>query len=482
MSEEKEKLLGYLGYSFQLKVLAQILSDKAFAENIIPILQPAYFDDSSCRFISKLINDYHARYSTIPSYEVLDNIVRLEIKTEVQRKYVLDVVGEVKEQDLSDTDWTQEKAFKFCKQQELKKALKKAEEILDKGDFEQYDEIEGYIKTALEHGMEKDLAVDVFTNISDVMTEDYRETIPTGIEGIDTLTKGGLGKGEVGVLLMPTGTGKTSLSTKFANSAFNAGHNVLQIFFEDNVREIQRKHICCWTGIPLTEMNSDLAKDATIKKQLSDLESKPNQLLLQRWSSGTMTISQIKNYIRKLMSDGLKLDMVILDYIDCVLPDNDTENINVDEGRTMRKFEAMCHELNLAGWINVQGGRDAISSNIVTSDQMSGSIKKAFIGHIIISVAKTLTQKETGLATMAILKSRISKDGLVFENCVFNNERMEFSTEQSETFLGFEKNTSDKLRKRAADLYNERRGRTNTPPEVEQPQVTTETNEQTTNN
>jgi replicative DNA helicase len=354
---EVEKSLGYLGYSFQLKVLSQILTDKNFAENIIPILEPSYFDDSSCRFITKLINDYHTRYKSTPTFDTLDNIVRIEVKTEVQQKYILDVVAEIKEQDLSDTEWTQEKSFKFCKQQELKKALKKAETILEKGDFEQYDEIEGYIKTALSYGMDKDLAVNVFTNLADVMTEDYRETIPTGIEGLDTLMKGGLAKGEIGVILAPMGIGKSSLLSKFSNSAFNAGFNVLQIFFEDNVREIQRKHICCWTGIPLTEMTSELSKDATVKKKLGDLELSENKLLLQRWSSDSMTMTQIKNYIRKLISDGLKIDIVLIDYIDCVLPEHDTENVHVDEGKIMRKFESMCHELNIAGWTATQGNR-----------------------------------------------------------------------------------------------------------------------------
>jgi len=467
MSDSKN--LGYLGYSFQLKTLAQVLNDKAFAENIVPILDPAYFDDANCRLISKLLKEYHARYNTTPSYEVLDNIVRLEIKTEVQRKYVLDVLGEIKEQDLTDTEWTQERSFKFCKQQELKKAIKKAEVILEQGDFEKYDEIEGYIKEALSFGMDKDEAISVFDNLESVMVDNYRDTIPTGIEGLDSLFKGGVAKGEILVLLMAMGIGKTTMLTKIANSAFNFGANVLQIFFEDNINEIQRKHICCWTGVPLTEMNEETAKNATVKKCLSDLQKKPNRLLLQRWQSDSMTMTQIKNYVRKLRSDGVKLDMIIIDYIDCILPERDTENVSVDEGRTMRKFEAMCHELNLVGAVATQGNRSAISSELVTGDQTGGSIKKLQIGHIVISVAKTLPQKENGLANMVVLKSRVSKDGLVFENCIFNNERMEISTEQSETFLGFESNKSDRQKKRAIELYKERKEAANTVTNNQQP-------------
>ena len=39
---------------------------------------------------------------------------------------------------------------------------------------------------------------------------------------------------------------------------------------------------------------------------------------------------------------------------------------------------------------------------------------------------------------MALVKSRIGRDGVVFENCIFNNETLEISTDQSTTLLGYE--------------------------------------------
>jgi hypothetical protein len=211
--------------------------------------------------------------------------------------------------------------------------------------------------------------------------------------------------------------------------------------------------LCCWTGIPLPEINKETALDSTVLAKITEVTNKPNQLLLRRLSSDSVTITQIKNYVRKLKTEGTKIDMVVIDYIDCVLPEHDTENISVDEGKTMRKFESMCHELDVAGVCCTQGNRSAISSDIVTSDQTGGSIKKLQVGHMVISIAKTLIQKEQGLATMAILKSRVSKDGLVFENCIFDNAKMEISTDQSETFLGFEDNKTKRNLQRAREVY-----------------------------
>jgi hypothetical protein len=130
------------------------------------------------------------------------------------------------------------------------------------------------------------------------------------------------------------------------------------------------------------------------------------------------------------------------------------------EGSVMRAFEAMCHELHIAGWTATQGNRSSISSEVVTTDQMGGSIKKAQVGHVIISVAKTLQQKELKLATIAITKSRIGKDGVVFENCKFDNEMLVIDTESSMTFLGFEENKEQKNRDRIREILDRKKQQT----------------------
>jgi hypothetical protein len=173
-------------------------------------------------------------------------------------------------------------------------------------------------------------------------------------------------------------------------------------------------------------------------------------------------MGQIKNQLRKMIADGVKLDLVVLDYIDCVVPEKNLGDEWKSEGSVMRAFEAMCHELNIAGWTATQGNRSSISSEVVTTDQMGGSIKKAQVGHVIISVAKTLQQKEMKLATIAITKSRLGKDGVIFENCKFDNELLEIDTESSVTFLGFQENKEEQKRDRIKELMEKRKQRDHT--------------------
>jgi len=445
----------YLGNTFQLQLLNQIIVDKDFSHTILDVIENEYFENKYFKIIIQMVKEYYLKYDHTPSFETLEQITKSELQQAVASKIVLDTIKKIKDAPIDGVGFVQEKALKFCKQQELQKVMGKAQKIIDGGEFENYDTLEEMVKTALQVGAKDTSMLDVFSNLDQVLEEDYRHPIPMGIPGIDRLLKGGLAKGEIGVILAPTGVGKSTVLTKISNHAFNLGFNVLQIFFEDNPKVIQRKHFTLWTKVHPDDLSEK--KEEVMKRVVEIEESMPNKLILKKLPSDTMTMLQIKNQIRKMVSDGIKVDMIVLDYIDCIVPDKNLGDEWKSEGSVMRAFEAMCHEMNIVGWTATQGNRASISSEVVTTDQMGGSIKKAQVGHVIISVAKTLQQKELKLATIAITKSRIGDDGVVFENCKFDNAMIEIDTESSMTFLGLEEQKEERQRQRVRELLEKRK-------------------------
>jgi replicative DNA helicase len=453
MSDKKN--FGYLGNTFQNQLINNIIVYKDFSNSIIEVIDPHYFDNQYFRIICQMIKEYYSKYEHTPTFDTLEQLTKSEISSPMAQKSILDTLDQVRNVSDEGSVYVQEKALKFCKQQELQKVMTKAQSIIDKGDFESYDRLEEMVRGALQVGETDKGTTDVFFNIDEVLDDDYRHPIPIGVPGIDNLLKGGLAKGEIGVILAPTGVGKSTFTTKIANHAFNLGYNVLQIFFEDNPKIIQRKHFTLWTGIHPDDM-SENREDVTAKvKHIK--ETMKNRLIMKKLPSDTVTMNQIKNQVRKMMAEGIKVDMIILDYIDCVVPDKMLGDEWKSEGSVMRGFEAMCHELDIAGWTATQGNRNSISSDVVTTDQMGGSIKKAQVGHVIITVAKSLQQKEMNLATIAITKSRIGKDGVVFENCKFDNGMLEIDTEQSMTFLGLEEQKEERNRNRIKELLEKKK-------------------------
>lgn len=441
--KKEEKGFGYLGYSFQLKLISQIIQDKKFAENVIDVIEPIYFESQYFRLIIVLIKEYFKKFENTPSFDVLEQLINTEVKDETTKMYCYDIFSEIRKQNDEDFKWIQDKAIKFCKQQEMKKALMKIDSIIKKGDEAKFDDAEKYLRKALDIGEERDEGIDVFHQIDDVLSEDYRHPIPTGIKGIDNLMNGGLSKGEVALFIAAMGVGKSTFLSKVANSAYNSGHKVLQIFFEDNKKDIQRKHITCWTGVPLNELH--LHKEV-IKDKLSGFKAREGgQLFLKKFPSYGTTISKIRYLLRKLHAKGIKIDVLILDYLECMLPE--TQNGGgeewMGEGRTMRQLENLASEFNFALWTASQGNRGSITADVLTVDKMGGNIKKAQIGHFVISAAKSLAQREMGIANLAILKSRFGRDGLVFKNCKFDNNKMIINTEEAQSFFNFEEEQED---------------------------------------
>jgi replicative DNA helicase len=447
----------YLGQQFQLQLLNQIILDKDFSHTIIDVIENNYFENKYFKIIIQMVKEYYKKFDHTPSFETLEQVTKSELQQEIASKIVLDTIKKIKDVTIDGVGFVQEKALKFCKQQELQKVMTKAQKIIDGGEFENYDTLEELVRDALLVGNKDTSMMNVFSNLDQVLEEDYRHPIPMGIHGIDRLLKGGLAKGEIGVILAPTGVGKSTVLTKISNHAFNLGFNVLQIFFEDNPKVIQRKHFTLWTGIHPDDLSE---KKEQVFSKVKEIEEKmDNKLIMKKLPSDTMTMLQIKNQIRKMVADGIKVDMIVLDYIDCIVPDKNLGDEWKSEGSVMRAFEAMCHEMNIVGWTATQGNRSSISSEVVTTDQMGGSIKKAQVGHVIISVAKTLQQKEMKLATIAITKSRIGDDGIVFENCKFDNAMLEIDTESTTTFLGLEEQKEERQRQRVKELLEKKKQR-----------------------
>jgi len=424
MAKIDKNTLDYLGHEYQVRLIAQILTDRKFANNIIDIVDPNYFKSEDLRLIVATIKEAKRISDNIPDIDSLQIRLLENIDSDTARKYILAHLKQIKDANLSDTENIQEIAMRFCKNQELKKSLKKIEKIIDNG--ENYEQCEHILRKALEHGDNKDDGMDIFDGIEDVLSDDFRKPIRTGITGLDEVMDGGLSKGELAIILAPFGVGKTTMMTKLANTAMNDGNKVLQIFFEDMPKVIQRKHLACWTGINLNDLSNHKDEIMAIsEKMLKNSKEGKGMLKLKKFSSDGTTIPVIRQYIRKLIAQGFKPDIVLLDYIDCVEPSKKFDDVNAGEGNVMRQFETMLSELDMAGWTAVQGNRSSIKADVVEADQMGGSIKKAQIGHFVVSIAKTLDQKEAQTATMAVLKSRFGKSGLIFENITFDNARIQ---------------------------------------------------------
>jgi replicative DNA helicase len=430
-----------LGRGFQLDLFYEIITDTKFGETVIDKLEASHFNVEAYQKLVVILKKYYEKHETILNFPNLKTEIKMQVPESTLRSQIIDTVIEIENKKITNKN-VQEFATKFVKLQTLKHVLQDISKKVDKGFVDDYDIIEKKLKDALVFKETED-SITLYHDLENVLADDYREPMPTGIEGIDEIMNGGLAKQELALVIAPLGVGKTTYLTKVANAAYMSGKNVLQVFCEDKEKAIQRKHYSILSKIPLSELA--INKEAVInranhtKEKLS--KEYGNELFLQKLPADGVTILKIKNIIKKLNAKGYKIDMLVLDYVDCISLEKEVAGSEEwsNEGKIMRQLEAMIEEMDVACWTATQGNRASTAVEVVKTENMGGSLKKAQIAHFIMSIGKTLEQKEAGVATISILKNRLGKDGMVFQNCTFDNANLKIDTMNKITINGMEK-------------------------------------------
>ena len=438
----------YLGQEFQQKLMWQLLVEPEFAEKTIPKLSVDYFDDPNLKRLFIIMVEFFNEYEKVPNFQNLsinqaihkyktpNNAIEEEALFSIIKKIQLWNERILNKEMPHDGEIVQKATNDFVKQQEYRKL---AEYILDKtksGDIKSkytLSYVEEKINSISSIGEDEDYGIEVGENIENALRKQFRQTIPTGVSVIDALTGGGLGRGEVGLILSPSGVGKTTLLTKIADTAFQEGKKVLQIVFEDTVEQIQRKHFTIWSEVPLSELdeNNEYVKEIVRKKD-KEIRSEGGKLIIKKFSQEDTTMKDIRNWTERYQKKwGYKFDIIVLDYLDCVDSHKFTKDRNEAELVIIKSFEAMAGDFNIPCWSAIQSNRTGFDAEFVEAHQSGGSIKRIQKAHFFMSVAKTPEQKEAHLANIRIIKARFAADGQTFRDCIFNNDTMKIVIEDS---------------------------------------------------
>ena len=433
MAQNNKKDLGFLGEKFQYKLTHEFMENHTFFEDLSGIIDQNMFTDPNLKTFVGVMKNFFEREGNVPSYDMMEIELRDISHSDKEIETYLAIIEKVKNTPSDGVDRIKDLAEKFFRQQNIVRTANEILRIAGNGDVEKYDTCVGLLNDAMTQGIHNDFGEKPFDHIGETLSDDYRIPIPTGIGKIDEALEGGLGKGELGVIIGPTSFGKTSLTTAMASHAACSGYKVLQIVFEDRIKQIQRKHLGRITGIEA----KDLSKPENIDRVRETIENFPDKdklnenLRIVKFPSGEKTARQLERFIKKLINSGFKPDLTIIDYFECLEHETDraTSNEFSQEGKTMRRFEAMAGELDMAIWIPSQGTKDSINLELVTMDKIGGSVKKAQIAHVIMSIARTVDDIANNKATIAILKNRAGKSGKVFNNVEFNNGTCRISTD-----------------------------------------------------
>jgi hypothetical protein len=294
---------GKYGKPFQEKIVQALLSDRQFAEQMTEVIQVEYFDVKYLTFLAERYFSYAKKYKGVfPTLQLLVTIIRDDLRAgndAVLRDQIIDYLTRMRSNpDPGDLQYVKERALDFCRKQALRGAL---EEAVDQMEGEKYEQIVETIKRAVSVGTAPAMGHDFAEDIEARFTKLQREAIPTGLEELDSkdILQGGLGKGELGVVVAPTGVGKSHMLVAFGAHAMKQGKNVLHYTFELSETQVGLRYDSNLCDI---DSNEIIEKKDQVVGLYKDM--KLGRLKIKEYPTNTATIYTIRAHIERLILKG----------------------------------------------------------------------------------------------------------------------------------------------------------------------------------
>ena len=396
--------LNNYGPTFQIKVISALLTHKEYLTNIHDIISEEYWDNQAQKWIIKEILNYYDKYHTTPSMDVLkiemkriDNeVLALSIKEQLKAAY------QASDEDL---EYVREEFSKFCKNQQLKKALLNSVDLLKAGDF---DGIKYLVESALKAGQDKNIGHEYNKDIESRFREDARSVIPTPWDRVNDILQGGLGNGDFGLIFGNPGGGKSWSLVAVGGHAVKLGFNVLHYTLELGEAYVGRRYDAFFSNIPVDTI---LKNRERIEEILPEL---PGELIIKEFPTGRATIGTIESHIRKVTDLGVKPDLVIIDYVDLLSTKKRTADRKGEIDDIYTNTKGLARELDIPIWSVSQVNRAGAKDNVIEGDKAAGSYDKIMITDFCMSLSRKAKDKVNGTGRFHIMKNRYGMDGLTF--------------------------------------------------------------------
>jgi replicative DNA helicase len=415
MQEQELDSLKKYGAEFQNKCIAAILSDKAFLERVADILSPDYFETSAQKWVVEKTLEYFLKYREIPTATVMAvQIKAIDDGMKILKQSLGDLLGSAFGY-CSETDqkYVKEQFLEFCKIRKLAEAILKSVEHLKRKEYETINQV---INEALKAGMERNLGHDYFRDVDKRMENVARDCIKTNWDLLDQLMDGGLGKGELGFIVAPAGSGKTWVLCKLGAEAIKQGKNVVHVTLELNENYVGRRYDACLTGISFQKVAEN--KDV-VKQKLSGFTAKH---FIKYYPLKTISASSVKLFVERLqMIENIKVDLLIVDYADILrpaVPDKNANSYN-EAGSVYEELRAVAGELQIPVWSASQSNRGGHEEEILQAHNVADSYRKIMTGDFILSLSRKMEDKNDGIGRIYVMKNRFGPDGLLFP-CTFD--------------------------------------------------------------
>ena len=438
------------GPTFQSKVISSLLSDNKFIQTINDILEPTYFDSDANKWLTTEIAKYFMEFRKAPTLEVL-KIKITQMDDDVLKVSIIENLKEAwRNIEATDLEFVKQETLGFCKNQVIKESIMQSVDLLEQ---KKYDEIKVIIDGAMKAGSERDLGHDYIISLEDRLTSSVRNTLPTPWDSITNVMDGGLAGGELGVLVAPSGIGKTWCLQSLAAHLVKQGKTVIHYTLELNEAYVGLRYDTVFSGTPTANIKF---YQEDVQKVIDGLKGK---LIIKYYPTRSASVNTLAAHLKQMEIQEIKPDVVIVDYADILKPTTFYKEKRHSTGETYENLRGMAGEFDVPIWTASQANRSSLEEEVIDASKVAEDYSKVMTADFVMSISRKVEDKIANTGRVHVIKNRFGIDGITFPAEINTNtghiQVYESSTQGGKQAQGKMDNSEEYLRKTLAKKYND---------------------------
>lgn len=400
-------------------IFSHLLFNEEYTRKVIPFLKNEYFSSRVDKILFEIIDEHIKKFHKIPSKEVLlAELSELTNVSEQEHNSGVERIEQFKPDETTSIEWLMEETEKFCQEKAVYNAILDSIKIIDKKDSKRS-------KGSIPQILSEALAVSFDTNIGHDFIDDSdkrydyyhlrEEKLEFDLEYFNKITKGGLSKKTLNIILASTGVGKTMFMTHCAAHHLTLGKNVLYITMEMSEERIAERIDANLMDVTVDTLH-DMPKDSFEKKMQKIRGKTKGKLIIKEYPTAGAGSANFRHLLQELrIKKSFKPDVVYVDYL------NICGSSRIKMGGSINSYmyvKAIAEELRgLAVEFDVpiisatQSNRDAYNSSDVGLDNTSESFALPATADFMFALISTEELEGLNQILVKQLKNRYDDPG-----------------------------------------------------------------------
>lgn len=397
----------------EILILRSLVFNEDYARRVLPFIKPQYFSDMPEKIVYEKISDFILKYDKLPTKESLFiSIGKDDVLNDTIESAVKDIVISFEPTNV-DMQWLLENTESWCRDRALYLALMDSIKIAD-------DKNGKLSKGSIPKILTDALAVSFDPNVGHNYLEDtdsrfdfyhkVEEKLPFDIECLNIITKDGVPRKTLNVLMAGTAVGKSLVLCHIASSYFMQGKNVLYITLEMSEARIAERIDANLLNISLEDLHT-IPKDL-YDKRIKSLKSKTvGRLIIKEYPTASASSTHFRALLNELnLKTGFVPDAIFIDYLNIAISSRLTANSNANSYTYVKsiaeELRGLAVEFNLPIWTATQTNRQGYASTDIGLENTSESFGLPATADFMLALSTSEELDKLGQILIKQLKNR----------------------------------------------------------------------------